>query len=226
MARFGSTVFIVDDQPAARASAAALVSSLGFDCETFSSAKEFFDAVDILQAGCAIIDLHLPEMDAFALQEHLVSSGSAIAVVFVGADISVQLAVRAMRLGAISVLEKPYNADQLAEAICKSAAISRIAHATKHRLTVLRGRFEMLNSRERRVMMMVVEGVPNKTIAHKLDVCQRTAAQLRADVFEKMGADSAVDLAVMARDLWRLDSAETLLPPIVSGALSMAEYAR
>jgi two-component system response regulator FixJ len=135
----------------------------------------------------------------------------------------VEDAVQAMRLGAVSVLEKPYNADQLAEAICESAALSPIAQATKQRLAVLCGRLKALDPREREVMAMVVDGMPTKTIARKLNVCHRTAAQIRADVFEKMEAGSAIELAIMASDLWRFDSARTRMPviaPVVAHGIS------
>lgn len=214
MVRFGLKVFVVDNDPAVRDSMAVLVSSLGFDCEAFSSAEQSLKAMDVSQPGCIVAELHPEGVNAFDFQKHLADFGSVMPVVFVGSNLRVEDAVQAMRLGAVSVLEKPYSVDQLAEAICESAAISRIAQATKQRLAVLRDRLETLDPREREVMAMIVDGLPNKTIARKLGVCQRTAAQIRADVFEKMGAGSAVDLAIMASDLWKLNSAETLIPAI------------
>jgi FixJ family two-component response regulator len=201
MAASDCVVFVVDGEATARSSTAALVSSLGLECQTFSSAKQFLDTADFSRPGCVVVDLHLPGMDAFQLQEHLAGSGHVLPTIIVGANMTVKDAVRAMHEGAVSVLEKPCNGDALNAVICRAATIARDAHAAHRRLENLQTRFESLDLREREVMTLIVTGVPNKTIARELGVCQRTAAQIRADVFEKMDVESAVDLAILVGDL-------------------------
>jgi FixJ family two-component response regulator len=201
MAASDFVVFVIDGEPAASASMATLVSSMGFECETFASAEQFLDAADLSRPGCVIVDLHLEGMGAFKLQERLVDFGSELSILFVGVNASTYEVVLAMRAGAYSVFEKPCIANELADAIRNVASIARHAHASHSRVKTLRTRFETLDPRERDVMTLVLTGVPNKTIARKLDVCQRTAAQIRADVFKKMDAKSGVDLATMTSDL-------------------------
>lgn len=133
--------------------------------------------------------------------------------------------VRAMRGGAFSFLEKPYSANELAESIRKAAAITRHSHALHRRLDTIRARYSTLNPRERDVMTLVVTGIPTKTIARELGVCQRTAAQIRADVFRKMGAESAVDLAVMTNDLGRFTCEGPVMYPNGFGYLDVAQCA-
>lgn len=217
MAASDFTVFVVDGIPTARASTAALASSMGFECQTFSTADQFLDMADLSRPGCAIVDLQLEGMDAFRLQEHLVESGIALPILFVGVNVAVHDVVRAMRGGAFSVFEKPYSANELADSIRKAARLARNSRASYRRLEILRGRFETLDPRERDVMTLVLTGIPNKTIARELGVCQRTAAQIRADVFKKMGAESAVELAAMASDLLRFDCKGIVMHANISG---------
>jgi two-component system, LuxR family, response regulator FixJ len=223
MAASPITVFVVDGEPAARASTAALVSSMGFECQTFSSAKQFLDVADLSRPGCIVVDLHLEGMDAFQLQDRLVESGNALPILFVGVSPTVSEVVLAMRGGAFSVFEKPYIANELAEAIRKAATIARHSRFSHHRLETLRTRFEALNPREREVMTLVATGIATKIISRELGVCQRTAAQIRADVFKKMDAKSAVDLAVMANDLRRFDCEGIVMHANISGRSNIAQ---
>lgn len=198
-------VFVIDDEPADRARAAALVSSMGWECRTFTSAEQFLDHVSPSRGGCAIVALRLPGMDGMALQRHLIRLGSTMPVILVGGEIDVATAVRAMQNGAVTVLEKPCQTDQLADAIRTALKLSRTRQRTLQRRTALLACFENLDRRERGVMKMIVHGLPNKTIARKVGVCQRTAAQIRAEVCRKMGVGSAVELALLAGELWRHD---------------------
>ena len=221
----GFAVFVIDGEPTAGASTAALVSSMGFGCQTFSSAEEFLDLADLSRPGCVIVDLHLEGMNAFELQKHLLDHDVALIALFVGVNITVNTVVRAMRAGALSVLEKPYIADELAEAIRKAVTIVRHTHVSHHRSQTIRARFDTLDRRERDVMTLVVTGVPNKTIARELGVCHRTAAQIRADVFKKMDAESAVDLAIMASNLWRVECEGITIHANVSSQFDTPQYA-
>jgi FixJ family two-component response regulator len=78
--------------------------------------------------------------------------------------------------GAVAILEKPYGANELADAVYEAIMINRNAQAAHRQIEELRSRFETLDLRQRDVMTLVVTGVPTKTIARELGVCQRTAA--------------------------------------------------
>lgn len=206
MGALDSAVFVVDGDAAARVSTAALVASMGLSCRTFATAEQFIETAVPSQVGCLVVDLCLEGMDLRQFKQRLVAAGIALPMVLIGANVTVEHTVRAMRMGAVSVLEKPYRADELAEAICEAVAISRNTDVANHGVDAHRACFETLDLRERQVMSLIVSGMPNKTIARELGVCQRTAAQIRAKVFKKMNADSAVDLALMASALWRRES--------------------
>jgi FixJ family two-component response regulator len=200
-----ATVFVIDADPISRDNTSALVLSLAFNCELFSSTIEFFATANIPQSGCVIVDCDLEGRNALQIQPRLMQVGSDLCIVFLGKNLTVPDVVHVMQEGAISVIEKPYNAEELAATICRAVEISSSASDVHHRLDLLRSRVQRLSSRERSVMSEIIAGTPNKTIARKLGVCHRTAAQIRATVFEKMGVESAVDLAILTGELRKFD---------------------
>ncbi len=114
------TLFVVDDDAKARKAVAALASSLKIPCELFASAEEFLEWYDASLTGCVLIDFRLGGMDGLQLQECLRAMGSALGVVLISAYADVPMTVRAMRGGAVTVIEKPYQNDALADAIRKA----------------------------------------------------------------------------------------------------------
>lgn len=191
----GATLFVVDDDPGARKGAAALASSMGVACDTFASAEEFLEGLDHARAGCVLIDLRLEGMSGLDLQERLAAAGSSLPVILISAYADVSVTVRAMQNGALTVLTKPYRADELADAI---RAALELDHETRQESTwqaETQRRLDTLSDREHRLMESVIAGKPNKSIARDLGVSQRTVDRLRAAVFEKMGTESAVQVA-------------------------------
>jgi signal transduction histidine kinase len=122
-----STLFVIDDDSKSRKAVAALASSLKIRCETFASAEDFLVRYNPSLVGCALIDYRLPGMDGLELQERLRILGSPLAAVVVSAYADVPMAVRAMKNGAVAVVEKPYRSDALIDVVRK--ALDRSAHA-------------------------------------------------------------------------------------------------
>ena len=140
------TVFVVDDEPAACNSVAALVSSMSMDCRSFFSAEQFLEHFDLSQPGCVVIDLRLDsKMNGLELQDHLKRYDHALPVVLLSAYLDVPIAVRAMQNGAVAVLEKPYKSDQLADAIRNAVEISRGSLQARMRHSDLQTRYDSLD---------------------------------------------------------------------------------
>jgi FixJ family two-component response regulator len=114
------TLFVVDDDAKARKAVAALAASMKIPCELFASAEEFLDHHARSLTGCVLIDFRLGGMNGLQLQECLRAMGSALGVVLISAYADVPMAVRAMSNGAVTVIEKPYKDDALADAIRKA----------------------------------------------------------------------------------------------------------
>jgi two-component system, LuxR family, response regulator FixJ len=120
MKTFQGTLFVVDDDPKSRKAMAALASSMKIKCEPFASAEEFLDRYDPSLTGCALVDFRLGGMDGLQLQDRLRAMSSTLPVVLISAYADEPMAVRAMKSGAVAVIEKPYRNDDLADAVRKA----------------------------------------------------------------------------------------------------------
>jgi two-component system, LuxR family, response regulator FixJ len=113
------TLFVVDDDPKSRKAVTALARSMKIRCEPFASAEEFLERYEPSLTGCALIDFRLGGMDGLELQGRLQAMGSGLSVIVISAYADMRLAVRALKSGAVAFIEKPYQNDDLADAICK-----------------------------------------------------------------------------------------------------------
>jgi two-component system response regulator FixJ len=191
------TVFIVDDDRGVLDSLKFLMRSVGLDAETYQSAQAFLETLDLEQPGCLVLDVRMPEMSGLELQERLVSMGSSLPIIFITAHADVPMAVQAVKAGAADFVQKPFRdqelIDRIQSALQQDAELRRKL-ADRAEITE---RIESLTPREYEVMQLVVEGKPNKVIAHALGISQRTVEIHRARVMEKMRAESVPHLVQM-----------------------------
>ncbi|MBX7168734.1 MAG: response regulator [Pirellulales bacterium] len=188
------TVFVIDDDPAARESLAAVVESMRIPARTFASAEDFLEAYDPRLAGCAVCDVRMTGISGIDLLARLGGAQAALPVILITAYADVPLAVRVMRQGAFSLLEKPCRNHDLWDEIRRALE----ADAENRRRRALQGeiarRFDSLTPEERRVMQLVAQGKMNKEMAGELDVSLRTVETRRKSMFEKLGVDSPAEL--------------------------------
>ncbi len=191
------TVFVVDDDPAVCDSLGWLISSVGLAVESFTSAREFLEAAPADQPGCVIVDVRMPGMSGLQLQEELARDFPHLAVIIVTAHADVPMAVRAMKAGAIDLVEKPFNDQQLLELVHK--AVEKSAHTMRfdEGRRDIRNRYDSLSQRERQVLEGIMAGYPNKTIAADLGLSQKTIEIHRAKVMAKMHAKTFAELVEM-----------------------------
>ncbi|MDR3525515.1 MAG: response regulator [Acetobacteraceae bacterium] len=194
-------VHIIDDDEAVRRSLALLLNSFGLAAETYDSAESLLAQLDSLAAGCLVVDVRMPGMDGLELQLALQERGCNYPVLVVTGHGDVGLAVKAMKAGALDFIEKPYSDAELLASV--RSALARVAD-TRHSGMVVeaaRARIAVLTPRERDVLMRLVEGRPNKVIAHELGISPRTVEIHRANMMEKLACRSlaeAVRLAIAA----------------------------
>jgi two-component system response regulator FixJ len=196
------TVYIVDDDPAVRAGLKALLTVKGYAVATFESAEAFL-AAGPAPAGCLLADVRMPGMSGLDLQRELGKRGSALPVVVITGHGDVPLAVAALKAGAVDFLEKPFDKDALLAAIeegFRRDAAARVAGLDREAIAA---KVAQLTEREREVMDLVVQGLPNKGIADRLKVAVRTVEVHRARVMEKTGARNLSELVRMAIALER-----------------------
>jgi FixJ family two-component response regulator len=188
------TVFVVDDDRAARDSVCALVRSLGVRAESFASAEDFLAHYDADRPGCLVTDVRMFGMSGVELQQKLQEDGVPLPVIVITAFARTPLTVKVMQQGAVTLLEKPYAEDELWGAIRRALAIDAAGRKEYRQRQELRRRLERLTPQEREVLDAVVDGKPNKAIARELDVSIRTVENRRRDVFAKMQAHSVAEL--------------------------------
>ncbi|MDG2224448.1 MAG: response regulator [Rubripirellula sp.] len=191
------TVFIVDDDEGARNSVRALVRSMGVEVETFSSAESFLEELDPASFGCLVTDVRMLGMSGIELQEKMVAEGVKLPVIIITAHAETALTVRAVKQGAVTVLEKPCRDYELYDAI-RAALNQDVENRDKIREQLLfLEKLNTLSDQERVVMGLMVEGLANKVIARRINVSVRTVENRRQRIFEKTETDSLAKLIRM-----------------------------
>jgi two-component system, LuxR family, response regulator FixJ len=190
------TVFVVDDDAEALASVCALIRSMGLSCECFPAAEEFLAYCRSTEnlAGCLVTDVRMVGMSGIELQEQLQEGGVTLPVIVLTAFARTPLTVRAMQNGAVTMLDKPYDDDDLWDAIREGLKRDSAQRSEVILRQEVRQRLDSLTPSERQVLDLVVAGLPNKVIANRLDVSVRTVENRRREVFAKMRADSVAEL--------------------------------
>jgi two-component system response regulator FixJ len=188
------TVFVVDDDADVRDSLCALLESAGVAAEAHESARAFLDAYQSGRPGCLIADIRMPDMDGLELQEELNRRNAGLPVIVVTGHADVPLAVRAMKAGAVDLIEKPFDDALLLASVKRALAQAHGAREQAAAADVAKARIASLSARERQVLELLVAGQPNKIIAYELDISPRTVEIHRAHVMEKMEAKSLSDL--------------------------------
>ena len=191
------TVFVVDDDEAVRRALSLLLRSMSLPVECFGSAGEFFARLDEKCTGCVVLDIRMPEMSGLEVQEMMREMACSLPVIFITGHGNVQMAVRAMRHGAIDFLEKPFDDQALLDRINQALAIDR----ERRELQTAKARLDSLTPREREVMNRVVTGSANKQIAAELGVSERTVEIHRARVMTKAGVSSLAELVATVTKL-------------------------
>ena len=203
-------VVVIDDDESVREALRGLFQSVGLVTEIYGSVQAFLDAGQLERAGCLVLDIRLPGRSGLEFQEALARSDAAHSVVLISGHVDVQMAVRAMKAGAIDVLTKPVREQDLLEAVNQALAKGkqRRAVAAQHRLLQLR--YDTLSQRERQVFGLVAAGLLNKQIAERAAIAEATVKLHRSQVMKKMEADTVADLVRMADRLAKTETGPAL----------------
>ncbi len=191
-------VYVVDDDGPSRKAVTTLVEAMGWESLGFEAAEDFLHAYDGRRPACLVTDLRMKGMSGLELQEEIRRRAPGISVVLLTAFASTPITVRAMRNGAVTLLEKPCRDDELWQAIRDGMSAARQTVAREELRDEMRRRLQSLTSRERTVLDCMSAGDANKIIARKLGVSVRSVEMYRHRVFEKMGAASLAELVRMA----------------------------
>jgi two-component system response regulator FixJ len=191
-------VHIIDDDQALRDSLAFLLRTARLEVRSFDSAKTFLDALPDASLGCVITDIRMPDMSGLDLLRRLKELKVGVPVIVITGHGDIALAVEAMKIGAADFFEKPFNDDQLVASV--RAALQQQQDQTKRdaERAEIEHRISTLSARQKDVLVGLIEGRANKQIAFDLGISPRTVEIYRANLMNKMQADSLSDLVRMA----------------------------
>jgi FixJ family two-component response regulator len=193
-----AVVYVVDDDDSVRKSLGRMLRFAGFRAELFASAEDFLTHERAPVPGCLILDVQMPGRSGLELQRLLNEGHIVLPVIFVSGHGDIPMTVQAMKAGAFDFLTKPFKKEALLAAVRRALESAILHRGDELETEAIRQRTATLTDREREVLPLVVSGMPNKQIGHRLGVSEKTVKFHRGNVMRKMRADSLPDLVRMA----------------------------
>jgi RNA polymerase sigma factor (sigma-70 family) len=191
-------VLVVEDDPLVQRALGRLFKKAGHRVELFDDLGSFQARELPEDPTCLVLDLHLPDGNGLEIVDALHDGGTPVPAVVITAHGDVPTTVRAMRKGAVELIEKPFDNDQVLEAVAEGLARDAKDRAARRRRDEARALLDTLSPREREVFDLVVEGLANKVVASRLGVAEKTVKVHRARAMKKVGATSLADLIFLA----------------------------
>jgi len=187
---FERIVHIVDADAAARQHGASVLRASNYEVRTHASGRDFLLSHPDPHPGCILLDIHMPEPDGLDVQDKLIQAGQTMPVIVFTGENALDIAVRAMRAGALYFLEKPYLDADLLRMVGEAIARQDAAEDSADRKALAKARLDSLSPREIEVMQGLAEGSPSKIIAHELGLSIRTVEMYRIHLMKKLEARS------------------------------------
>ncbi len=192
------TVYVVDDDEAVRDSVQWLLEGQDYRVRCFESAEAFLARYDAREVACLIIDIRMDGMSGLELQERLIDRDSPLPMAFITGHGDVPLAVDTMKKGAMDFIQKPFNEDHLMPLVERMLEQARTSFAEHQQAASRDALLAKLTGREAQVLERIVAGRLNKQIADDLGISIKTVEAHRANIMEKLGANTVADLLKIA----------------------------
>ena len=192
------TVYVVDDDEGVRDSLQWLLEGKDYRVRCFDSAENFLSRYDAREVACLIVDIRMGGMTGLELQDRLIERKSPLPVVFITGHGDVPMAVDTMKKGAMDFIQKPFQEDALVSLVDRMLAQAREAFSDHQQSASRDALLAKLTSREAQVLERIVAGRLNKQIADDLGISIKTVEAHRANIMEKLNANTVADLLKIA----------------------------
>jgi two-component system response regulator FixJ len=181
-------VHIVDDEARVRDALTLLLSTAQIKSQSYASAEEYLEANKLGEPTCVLLDNQLPGMSGLELLGRIVAAAGDSAVIMITAYGDVPTAVLAMKAGAFHFVQKPFDAEALLTTVEEALSRAVEARDVLRETEEFKARITLLTQREREVLALLLEGLPTKLVAHRLQISARTAEHHRAAIMQKTRA--------------------------------------
>ncbi len=188
------TVYIVDDDADVRRGLSRMLTLAGYMVETFVSAETYLAERRRAGPGCLILDVQMPGMDGLDLQQRLQQGKGRQPIIFITGHGDIPMTVQAMQAGAHTFFSKPFDADEILQAVADAIKKDAKSIARKNSVKRLQKQYEALTSREREVFLYLISGKLNKQIAADIGITEQTVKFHRRNLLEKFGVQAVTDL--------------------------------
>ncbi len=192
------TVYVVDDDEGVRDSLQWLLEGKDYRVRCYDSAESFLSRYDAREVACLIVDIRMGGMTGLELQDRLVERKSPLPIVFITGHGDVPMAVNTMKKGAMDFIQKPFQEEALVNLVERMLEQARQAFAGQQQSASRDALLAKLTSRETQVLERIVAGRLNKQIADDLGISIKTVEAHRANIMEKLAANTVADLLKIA----------------------------
>lgn len=190
-----ATAYLIDDDSITLELMSGIIEPIGVEALCFSSAEEFLERYSPRACECVISDMRMPGVSGLQLHKALqLRYPVPPPLIIVTGYAEVSAAVEAMKQGAFDFVEKPLNGHQFLEKLQAALALSRQLHQQRLQLATREARIALLTPKEQEVLQAVLDGLPSKDIANRLNLSVRTVENHRARIMEKLRVNSAMEL--------------------------------
>ena len=192
------TVYVVDDDEAVRDSLQWLLEGQDYRVRSLESAEAFLARYDPREVACLIADIRMGGMTGLELQDRLLERQSPLPICFITGHGDVPMAVAAMKNGAVDFIQKPFDEQQLMALVERMLERAHESFAIYQQAATREALLAKLTTRESQVLERIVAGRLNKQIADDLGISIKTVEAHRANIMEKLGANTVADLLKIA----------------------------
>jgi FixJ family two-component response regulator len=192
------TVYVVDDDEAVRDSLQWLLEGKGYRVRCFDSAESFLSRYDPREVACLLVDIRMGGMTGLELQARLIEIRSPLPIVFITGHGDVPMAVDTMKKGAMDFIQKPFNEADLVRLVEQMLEHAKDSFADSQLAANRDSLLSKLTMRESQVLERIVAGRLNKQIADDLGISIKTVEAHRANIMEKLSANTVADLLKIA----------------------------